>query len=130
GGMWEQIGRLQFDYLVSQGLRPHHYLCDVACGSLRAGIHFIRYLEKGHYLGIEKERLLIQVGITKELGEQLYNSKQPRFVISSEFEFAEFPEHADMAFAQSLFTHLPPPWIEKCFRKLRQWISASGVFYA
>jgi len=35
GGMWEEIGQLQFDYLVSQGLRPEHVFCDVACGSLR-----------------------------------------------------------------------------------------------
>ena len=51
GGCWDEIGRLQFDYLVSQGLRPNHYLLDIACGSLRAGIHFIPYLEPGHYLG-------------------------------------------------------------------------------
>jgi SAM-dependent methyltransferase len=130
GGAWEEIGRLQFDYLVSRGLLPHHYFCDVACGSLRAGVHFIRYLEKGHYLGIEKERLLISEGIAKELGEELYDSKLPQLVVSSEFAFDEFPNHADFALAQSLFTHLPPSHIEKCFTNLRKWIAPRGVFYA
>src|SRR6476620_10345865 len=55
GGLWDEIGQLQFDFLVSNGLKPQHYLLDIACGSLRAGIHFIPYLETGHYLGIDKE---------------------------------------------------------------------------
>jgi SAM-dependent methyltransferase len=130
GGMWDEIGRLQFNFLVSRGLLPHHYLCDVACGSLRAGIHLIPYLEKGHYLGIDKERMLIDEGMTKELGEELCRSKEPRFVVSSEFEFEKFSEHADFVWAQSLFTHLPPRLIEKCLKNLRGWVSPSGVFYA
>ena len=36
GDLWDRIGRLQFDFLVSQGLRPEHVLLDFACGSLRA----------------------------------------------------------------------------------------------
>ena len=71
GGYWDEIGRLQFEYLVSQGLRPHHYLLDIACGALRAGIHFIPYLEPGHYLGIDKEADLIQAGTEKELNPEV-----------------------------------------------------------
>lgn len=130
GGMWDEIGRLQFTFLLSQGLLPHHYLCDVACGSLRAGVHFIPYLDKGHYLGIDKEQLLIDEGIKNEIGEELYNSKTPQFVVSSEFEFERFSARPDFVLAQSLFTHLPPRYIDKCFRKLRDWISPHGVFYA
>ena len=130
GGCWEEIGKLQFDYLISQGLRPHHYLCDVACGSLRAGIHFIRYLDRGHYLGIDKEQSLITAGIEKELGEELNTAKQPQFVVSSEFEFEHFSNRPHFTLAQSLFTHLPPRYIENCFEKLRAWIVPGGVFYA
>lgn len=130
GGMWDEIGRLQFDFLVEQGLRPHHYLCDVACGSLRAGTHFIRYLEAGHYLGIDKEPALIEAGLKKELGDELRIAKQPEFVVSSEFDFDRFSHPADFALAQSLFTHLPPQYIDDCFRKLRSSIQPGGVFFA
>src|SRR3954468_23923578 len=59
GGAWEEIGRLQFDYLVSQGLRPHHRLLDVGCGAMRGGVHFAAYLDPGHYFGIDvNDRLL------------------------------------------------------------------------
>jgi hypothetical protein len=50
GGLWDEIGRLQFNFLVAQGLKPEHYLLDVGCGTFRGGVHFIRYLETGHNL--------------------------------------------------------------------------------
>jgi hypothetical protein len=130
GGMWEEIGKLQFDFLVSRGLKPHHYFCDVACGSLRAGVHLIRYLEPGHYMGIDKEQHLIDSGVSLELGRDLYEAKQPQFVVSSEFEFEKFANHPDFAIAQSLFTHLQAPLVELCMKKLRGWMAPGGTFYA
>ena len=50
---WDTIGSLQFDYLVEHGLQPQHYLLDVGCGPIRGGMHFIRYLETGHYYGVD-----------------------------------------------------------------------------
>ena len=72
GGLWEEIGQLQFDFLVEQGLRPSHCFLDIACGSLRGGVHFIRYLEPGHYLGLDREPKLIELGVQEELGEAVY----------------------------------------------------------
>jgi hypothetical protein len=51
GGMWEEIGKLQLDFLVNQGLRPTHKFLDIGCGTLRGGRHFIRYLDAGNYAG-------------------------------------------------------------------------------
>jgi hypothetical protein len=130
GGAWREIGNLQFEYLVNQGLRPEHYLIDIACGSLRGGVHFVRYLEPGHYLGIEKEASLVQAGIDKELSKEVYNAKKPELVVSSTFEFTKFSSRPHFALAQSLFTHLPPKIITDCFHKLRDFIREDGVFYA
>lgn len=62
GGMWKEIGRLQFDFLVAHGLAPSHLLLDMGCGTLRGGLHFIRYLEPGHYWGVDKGRDLLGRG--------------------------------------------------------------------
>ena len=62
GGAWEEIGRLQFEYLRRQGLRPQHLLLDVGCGALRGGIHFVRYLEESHYCGIDINASLVEAG--------------------------------------------------------------------
>ena len=35
---WDYLGKRQLDYLVEQGLQPSHYVLDVGCGPLRAGV--------------------------------------------------------------------------------------------
>lgn len=130
GGMWEEIGKLQFDFLLSEGLRPDSHLLDIACGSLRLGVKAIPYLERSHYLGIEKESGLVKAGLEKELDPKLREEKQPNIVISDSFEFEKLGQKADFAIAQSLFTHLPSSLIDRCFKKLYSWLEDDGVFYA
>jgi ubiquinone/menaquinone biosynthesis C-methylase UbiE len=130
GGMWEEIGRLQFEFLVQQGLKPSHCFLDIACGSLRGGIHFINYLDIGNYLGIDKENKLIELGIEKELGKEIYNNKKPEFVISDKFEFELFSKKPQLSLAQSLFTHLNSNDICRCLEKLRKFVEPGHIFFA
>ena len=130
GGLWDSVGRLQFDFLRAQGLEPRHYVLDIGCGSLRAGVHLIQYLEPGHYLGMEKEQLLLDSGIQKELGLNVYREKKPVLIASAAFEFERFGQTPDFALAQSVFTHMTPDVIKDCLRKLRASISPTGAFYA
>ncbi len=130
GGMWDEIGNLQFNFLVSRGLLPQHHLLDIACGALRLGVKAIPYLEPGHYLGIEKEAALVKAGLEQELDPAVRAAKQPQIVVSDAFEFEKFGRQADYAIAQSLFSHFPPDLIGSCFRKLRPHMADGGVFFA
>lgn len=130
GGKWDEIGDHQFTFLKQQGLRPKHVLLDIACGSLRLGVKAIPYMQPGHYLGIEKEQQLLDAGVDQELGEALLKSKRPRLLCSSDFSFEQFETPIDMAIAQSLFTHLPPPLIGLCLEKLWPWLKPDGSFFA
>lgn len=130
GGKWYKMGKLQFDFLVKNNLKKNHVLLDVGCGSLRAGVFLIPFLNKGNYLGIEKEKKLIEAGINEELGNQLYRKKKPELVISDSFEFGKFTKKPDFVIAQSLFTHLNSIDIQKCMRKLRDFVKENTVFYA
>lgn len=130
GGLWEKMGNLQFDFLLKQGIQPSSTFIDVACGSLRLGRIMIAYLDRGNYMGIDKEKKLIDAGKRQELNEALIVEKEPQFVISSSFDFSSFNKKADFAIAQSLFTHLPPDLIEKCFLNLYEMTNAGGFFYA
>ena len=38
GGLWDQMGQHQFDFLKKKGLKPQHKLLDIGCGSLRGGV--------------------------------------------------------------------------------------------
>lgn len=130
GGLWDEIGNLQFEFLVAKGLRPEHFLLDIACGSLRLGVKAIPYLDRGHYLGIDKEGKLLQAGLEQELGAAMRESKAPRTAVSDSFEFEKLGQTADFAIAQSLFSHLPPPIIDSCFNRLWPCLTGPGAFYA
>ncbi len=130
GGLWNEIGKLQFDFLVTNGLKPSDIFMDIACGSLRAGVHLIPYLQAGNYLGIDKEQTLIDFGLTNELDNKWLPHKKPEFVISNNFEFNKFSKVPNFAIAQSLFTHLPPSLINSCFKKLSLHFNTDGIFFA
>jgi len=130
GGLWDEMGRLQLDFLVAQGLRPQHYFLDVACGSLRAGRHLIDYLEPGHYYGIDINESLLDVGYHRELtGEQ--RAKLPKSNLRATDRFdCGFDAPFDFAIAQSLFTHIPLNDIRLCLYRVAKAMKVGGRFYA
>lgn len=130
GVLWDEIAKLQLEFLKSEGLKTSHTLIDVACGSLRAGRLFINYLDVGNYFGIDKEVNLLIHGVAEELGLAAFVDKRPEFVVSASFDFSEFSRRPDFAIAQSLLTHLTAEDVFRCFRSLRKFISDEGKFYA
>jgi hypothetical protein len=130
GGRWEEIGRLQFEYLVAQGLRPEHVLLDVACGSLRAGVHFIPYLNPDCYWGLEKEVDLIEAGVSQELDSRVRTTHRPQFLINAEFDVSQLTQPADYIWIHSLLTHLPLAEIQRCLTNLRAAAHSATVCYA
>ncbi|MCC6946958.1 MAG: class I SAM-dependent methyltransferase [Bradyrhizobiaceae bacterium] len=91
GGMWEEVGKLQFDYLVGKGLKPHHRLLDIGCGTLRGGRLFIRYLDVGGYTGLELSPAALDYARGLVQTENL-SDRRPRLVLNKEkdLRFAPF----------------------------------------
>jgi hypothetical protein len=118
GGMWHAMGPLQFEFMKARGLKPHHVLLDIGCGSLRAGRLFIDYLEPGHYLGVDAEQRLVSAGLKTELPPNVLAEKRPEFAVTDRFDF-KFTRKPDFAIAQSLFSHLTPRQIVDCLTKLK-----------
>ena len=129
GGMWDEIGRLQFDFMVSQGLRPEHKLLDVGCGALRGGIHFVRYLEPGHYFGIDRNRSLVRAGRV-ELAACGLATRGATLRVDSRFDASAFGVRFDYVLAVSLFTHLYANHIVRCLGEVKSVLSEAGKFYA
>lgn len=80
GDSWE-VGDLQYKYLLKEGLKQEHYLLDIPCGSFRAGQYFIKYLNAGHYHGIDGKTENIQNGIKYVLAPQKLLAKQPKLQV-------------------------------------------------
>lgn len=127
--MWGPIGEAQFRFLVEEGLEPEHQLLDVGCGSLRAGVHFVRYLEPGHYCGMEKNARILEGG-RLELRKAGLAGKGAELLVDELFRFGRFGRSFDFALAQSVFTHLPFNPIVRCLREIEQVLVPGGRFYA
>jgi SAM-dependent methyltransferase len=128
--LWDTLGKLQFDYLVGRGLEPSHYFLDVGCGPLRGGAHFIRYLEAGHYYGVDSNAPMLEETKRLEVPRQGLADKQPTLVAMSDFGFERLGRQFDYALAQSVFTHLPLNEIIRCLMEMDKALVPGGEFYA
>lgn len=124
------LGALQFNLLTALGLREHHYLLDIGCGSLRAGRLLIPYLLPGRYYGIEPETWLVEEGIERELGRSLVEIKRPSFNDAPDFGLSRFGRSFDFLIAQSIFSHAPAVSIERCLAEARKVMHESSIFAA
>jgi cyclopropane fatty-acyl-phospholipid synthase-like methyltransferase len=129
GGMWEAIGRLQFDFLKGRGLEPQDRLLDVGCGACRGGLHFVDYLDAGRYFGIDINQSLLTAG-QKELTDAGLMDKAPQLLLDEAFRFERFGERFDWAIAISVFTHLPTNHIVRCLVEMKKVLAQGGRFYA
>lgn len=129
GGLWDEIGALQFEFLRSRGLLPHHRLVDIGCGALRGGVHFVRYLEPGRYYGIDINESLIEAG-RRELCDAGLADKGASLLVSDRFDLGRFDVGFDCALAVSVFTHLPMNHIIQCLCEARRVLNPGARLYA
>jgi SAM-dependent methyltransferase len=102
---YDLVSAMVFNLLTSIGLRQHHRVLDIGCGSLRVGRLLIPYLNPGNYFGVEPNKWLVDDGITNELGRDLIKIKDPTFSFGTSLEEFEKPLDLDFAIAQSIFSH-------------------------
>src|ERR1700757_4347833 len=120
---YDLIAAMTFNLLTTLGLRQHHSLLDVGCGSLRIGRLLIPYLNRGKYFGIEPAEWLVAEGVKHELGETVVQTKWPTFFFSDSPEaVAQAKVSFDFALAQSIFSHcgqdLVKGWLSAISRSL------------
>jgi len=130
GEKWERMGRLQFDFLRSQGMMPSHYLLDVGCGTLRGGRHAIAYLEPGHYYGVEKETRRLDLARRHVLPAGGLEARIPRLFCIDDFDFSPIDASFDFALAQSVINHLAPAQAKRCIEATVGKLSPGGRFFA
>jgi SAM-dependent methyltransferase len=131
GGLWDELGQLQLDFLVAQGLKPHHTLLDIGCGSLRAGVKLIKYLDTGNYFGTDLNEPLLSVGYDIELAKEGLTAKLPRsqLIVDGDFDYAWCTRPFDFLLAQSVFTHLPLRFVRICLERLCGVVKNDGRLF-
>lgn len=128
GGLWDEVGELQSDFMISKGLTPDSTLLDVGCGALRGGVHFARYLADGNYHGIDINRSLLEAGIY-ELRKAGLDNDAVHLHCTDDFDATSFGIKFDFGISVSLITHLSANQIIYCFAQMRRVMHEHSRFY-
>jgi SAM-dependent methyltransferase len=129
---YDLLGAIQFQALTNLGLRDYHHVCDVGCGTLRAGRLLIPYLLDGHYCGIEPNRDMLGHGFAAHFGSsapdgEVMAKKRPRFHHGMDFDLASFGIEFDFILAQSILSHTGPRDTELFFQQCAKVMTASTI---
>jgi len=81
---WEAQGQAVLHQLIEEGLTPTDTVVDYGCGTLREGVHFIRYLAAGHYIGLDIDDRILQAGRRIVGSELLVGKKAFLAIITAE----------------------------------------------
>ena len=128
---YDLIAAMTFNLLTTLGLRQHHSLLDIGCGSLRIGRLLIPYLNRGKYFGIEPAEWLVAEGIKQELGETVVQTKRPTFFFTdSPRSIGRTKVLFDFALAQSIFSHCGLDLIKGWLSAVSQSLAQDGALVA
>ncbi|XP_062084563.1 uncharacterized protein LOC133790803 [Humulus lupulus] len=103
-------GRDVFEFLAeSSHLRPNSRVLEIGCGTLRVGLHFIRYLQPEHFHCLERDELSLMAAFRYELPSQGLLHKRPLIVRGEDMEFSKFGSGVvyDLIYASAVFLHMP-----------------------
>jgi SAM-dependent methyltransferase len=102
---WEKRGAFQLHLLRRMGLQEHHRLLDVGCGPLRAGTHFIRYLDGERYCGVDSNADFIRAARAIVVEDPVLCRKQPQLKEVSGFDGMPLDMDFDWMMAFSVLNH-------------------------
>ena len=112
------LGRDQLEMLLARGLEPGHRFLDFGCGSLRAGVWIIGYLDPGYYYGIDAHYRSLEAGANYEIPLHGLEEKRPRLLHSTGMEVGRFGVLFDRVLAFSVFNHLTPAQSELALKRI------------
>ena len=125
---WWEAGVGGFTRLLKMGrLVPQNRIVDYGCGSLRIGGHVIRYLDQGHYFGLDVTDGFYIMG--KDLiGDDLMAEKRPRFaVINEESLAAATAFEADVVYSTAVSYHVHPSETPLYYGNLQRLTAKPGA---
>ncbi len=127
---WIEHQQMQVAFLMKRGLRPHHRVLDVGCGPLRLGSALLPFLSDGWYFGhdINAKTLALGERMLQRLG---VSSERCTLIASGDFSMPAVEQGSiDVAFSNSLFSHLTMNSILCCLLCVASKLKPDGVYYS
>ena len=127
---YDLVAAMCFGLLTSLGLRGHHNLLDIGCGSCRLGRLLIPYLNENKYYGMEPNRWLVESGVENEIGDDLVRIKNPSFIFTENISDITKCEYFNFAIAQSIFSHCGQDLLNKHLADISSVLTSNGALLA
>ncbi len=127
--LWKLKREFQIQFLKQVGLKSHHYLLDIGCGTLRGGVPIIQYLDNGHYFGIESRKNVLDEG-KKELSKTRLEYKAPTLIAEENISLVNLRKKFDVIWAFSVLIHLTDEILVNCLSFIERHLKKDGYFYA
>jgi cyclopropane fatty-acyl-phospholipid synthase-like methyltransferase len=126
---WKDHQEMQMNFLRARGLNQSSVILDMGCGPLRLGASLIPLLEKGWYYGIDINQGTLNNGL-KVLEDHKVTSNRYTLICNDNFCTENVDRLVDIAFSNSLFSHLSLNSILTCLMKVRSTLKDGGVYYS
>ncbi len=120
-------GKDDLNVLREIGLRKNHKLLECGCGWLRSSVHFINYLDKKKYSGVDPVKNRI------EKGKVFFNirslNKSPKFLVIKDNSFNLLHEDKfDFIWCHAVFGHIPEHDIEEILLNSKKIMKKNAKF--
>ena len=121
--------RMQYDFMLSRGLKPDNRFLDLGCGALRGTIRFVDYLRNGNFYGSD-----ISVGLLKEAlleCKRLNLANLPLLRLMDSFDLKTLWDGLkfDFILANSLTVHIEPDDIQPLCKGIADVLGPIGKAY-
>ena len=126
GNMHPANGAMQLELLKREGLESHHYVYEVGCGALMAGIPIMDYLQKGHYVAVEPNPWQIEATMSIAENRAVVERSEPQFFYNEEFDVAGCGVKFDYILAHSIMSHAPLWQLQLFFEKCSKVLNDGG----
>lgn len=126
----EVSGKLQADILFQAGLKPESHVLEIGCGCLSAGAFLIRFLEPGHYVGIDPNAWLRETAFALPQNRNLRAEKKPEFLGNMEFDASELGRKFDFMLSHSILSHASASQLPLFLNNTAKVLAPSGRIFA
>ena len=127
---FEDYGQILFKALLEFNIKSNSITFDIGCGCLRIGKHFINYLEKDRYFGLEPEEELIKYALKNLVSKKLIKNKNPKFTSNYNFDLSGFRKKAEFVIINSIFTHINKKDVLNCLSEVCKYLDDDGKVIA
>lgn len=128
--IWNAHQQMQLSFLQLRGVKSNTNFLDLGCGPMRLGSVLIPKLVSGWYYGqdINSDTIKFGYDVLNECG--IDNNINYTLFSSEFFNLSAVDRLIDIAFSNSLFSHLSINSIYTCLLQLRHVLKPAGVYYA